>query len=147
MLQQSYQEQGPADPRSSAAMAMVQTAPAGSIQGIGPNGSAYGQPTGSGYGPPQGGPYYGPPVKERGPSMADVVSDNVAVAMAKVTGGSRKVGAWLEQLNRAEHCALKIHTDQSLGLRVWRSLTGRPAGGWMLGVITLSDAQLVCETA
>jgi len=38
--------------------------------------------------------------------MADVVSDNVAVAVAKVTGGSRKVGPWLEQLDHAERCAL-----------------------------------------
>ncbi len=67
---------------------LVATAPPGSIQGIGPTGptSPYGLPTG-------GVPYYGSPPgkeKEKGPSMGEVVSDNLSVAKAKVAGGSHK---------------------------------------------------------
>lgn len=65
-------------------------APPGSITGIGP--SSLNGPHG---GPPGGGPsgpYFGPPPKDKGPSLGEVVSDNLSVSVAKVAGGSHKVG-------------------------------------------------------
>jgi hypothetical protein len=66
-------------------------APPGSITGIGPssmNGPYGGPQQGGG----QSGPYFGPPPKDKGPSLGEVVSDNLSVSVAKVAGGSHKVG-------------------------------------------------------
>lgn len=69
-------------------------APPGSITGIGPNGmnGPYGGPPGGG----PSGPYFGAPPKDKGPSFGEVVSDNLSVSVAKVTGGSHKVSVVFE---------------------------------------------------
>ena len=53
-----------------------------------------GGPQGSGPGA-QGGPgMYGPPIKDKGPSMTTVMSDNMAVAVAKTFRTAHKVHPW-----------------------------------------------------
>jgi hypothetical protein len=64
-------------------------APPGSITGMGST-SMNGPYNG---GPPNGGPsgpHFGPPPKDKGPSLGEVVSDNLSVSVAKVAGGAHK---------------------------------------------------------
>ncbi len=58
-------------------------------QNAGPQG--YGGPQGFGPGGPGGPQMYGPPIKDKGPSLSTVMSDNMAVAMAKTFRTTHKV--------------------------------------------------------